>query len=202
MSAYDKFSASMFGCSSRAKIDFLKNEMNIFNEKLSNLSNSAMGSLKNSYGWLRDRLASTHDRLFNSSKLNEIRDYLMENGSVIQDGYLHKLNLSNYMCNTDTKEFILNHPMVFRFHRYGFLNNFNDSINIDRSVRIPEFRKDYIQTYDGIVRRVAGREFVTKYHMENPYEEVSFNEIAVRMDIWETVTKMLGDGLDPTEEKR
>lgn len=201
MTAYDRFTASMFGATSKSKVDFLKNEMNSFNQKLSELSKPLMGGLVDSFQWVKNKIAQTHDDLFSSRKLNEIRDYLFENGTALQDGYLHKLNLVDYRCNVDTKEFILNHPTVFRFEKYGFLNNFNNQIQIDRRIKIPEFRTEYIKTYDGVVRRIGENEVVTKYFTEKPLEDISFSEISIRMEIWEAVTKMLGEGLDPTEER-
>lgn len=201
MTAYDRYTASMFGATSKSKVDFLRNEMESFNQKMSELSKPLIGSLSDSFNWVKNKISQTHSDLFNSRKLNEIRDYLFKNGTSLQDGYLHRLNMVDYRCNVDTKEFILNHPMVFRFEKYGFLSNFDNQIKIDRRVSIPEFREEYIKTYDGVIRRIGSNEVVTKYFTEKLFDDVSFSEVSIRMEIWDTVTKMLGEGLDPTEER-
>lgn len=201
MTAYDKFSASLFGTSSRSKIDYLKNELTSFTTKFSDLASPAMEKLGGVYDWVKNKLESTHNELFNSKKLNDVRNYLVDTGEVLQDGFIHRLNLTDYRCNLDTKMFILSHPTVYRMNRLGILDNFENSINIDRTITPPEFRDEYIETYNNIVRSNGTGYYVTHYSSTGPLNDISIQEQSIRMEVWDVVSSMLEDGLDPTQER-
>lgn len=201
MTAYDKFSASLFGTSSRSKIDYLKNELTSFTTKFSDLASPAMEKLGGVYDWVKNKLESTHNELFNSKKLNDVRNYLVDTGEVLQDGFIHRLNLTDYRCNLDTKMFILSHPTVYRMNRLGILDNFENSINIDRTITPPEFRDEYIETYNNIVRSNGTGYYVTHYSSTSPLNDISIQEQNIRMEVWDVVSGMLEDGLDPTQER-
>lgn len=197
MALYDKFSASMFGLPSQSKMDFLRKESDRF---LENTRNSRfLNSIENGVNWLRDKVNSIYDRYYSSRNLAQIREYVTQDSNVIADGFLHRINKYKLRCNSDTREFIMSHPGIRNLPE-GLLDNFNQRYEVNRNVSNHEFEKDYIRTYNGVVRHNGNESYVCRYDTSYQLEDISLYDQNLRINIWDCVTDMLTEGLDPTME--
>lgn len=171
--------------------------INFFKEQTNKLVNSGI----NFSQWVIDGAKNVFDSFYSNQVIRESQEILRKTGRHYKEDVLHEVNYHDYYPNLKTAQYIMACPEIWSLREKGLSNDFNNTyFDPEPEIKDIQWRKDYIETVNGIVQfDREGNAFVEHYEGED-IETIEFEDQVLILDNWKIAKQMLGMGLDPTNK--
>ena len=136
----------------------------------------------------------------NNATIRKLRSVLTRSETVISPDSLHRISTSNlHNPSLRMRGYLVANPRVFNQVRKGRLVAYNDEWAKNEMDTPAEWRREYMEVVDGIVRWENDNDEGYTEHMVGRDNRLNFEEQIIINDAWNLYEGLMAKGLDPTD---